>query len=57
MPSPAELIASPYDSEARYSNKQSVEWMGYKVHLTETCDENTAASHRQCRDHARDHSG
>jgi transposase len=39
MPSPAELIASPYDPEARYSNKRSVEWIGYKVHLTETCDE------------------
>ena len=38
MPSPAELIASPYDPEARYSTKRSVEWIGYKVHLTETCD-------------------
>ena len=39
MPSPAELIASPYDPEARYSTKRDVEWVGYKVHLTETCDE------------------
>jgi transposase len=38
MPSPAELIASPYDAEARYSTKRAVEWIGYKVHLTETCD-------------------
>src|SRR5712691_382474 len=38
MPSPAELIASPYDPEARYSTKRAVEWIGYKVHLTETCD-------------------
>lgn len=38
MPSPAELIASPYDPEVRYSTKRSVEWVGYKVHLTETCD-------------------
>src|SRR5499425_3049685 len=38
MPSPAELISSPYDPEARYSTKRSVEWIGYKVHLTETCD-------------------
>jgi transposase len=28
MPSPAELIASPYDVEARYSTKRSVEWVG-----------------------------
>ena len=38
MPSPAELIASPYDPEARYSTKRGMEWIGYKVHLTETCD-------------------
>ncbi len=41
MPSPAELMASPYDPEARYSTKRSVEWVGYKVHLTETCDQVT----------------
>ena len=41
MPAPAELIASPYDPEARYSTKRCVEWVGYKVHLTETCDLNT----------------
>jgi transposase len=39
MPSPAELISSPYDTEARYSTKRELEWVGYKVHLTETCDE------------------
>jgi transposase len=41
MPSPAELIASPYDPEARYSTKREVEWMGYKVHLTESCEADT----------------
>jgi transposase len=39
MPSPADLISSPYDPEARYSTKRTLEWVGYKVHLTETCDE------------------
>ena len=39
MPSPAGLISSPYDTEARYSTKREVEWVGYKAHLTETCDE------------------
>lgn len=38
MPPPAEMIASPYDPEARYSTKRELEWVGYKVHLTETCD-------------------
>src|SRR5262249_33113639 len=30
---------TPYDPEAHYGNKRTVEWTGYKVHLTETCDE------------------
>jgi len=33
------VIHSPYDPEARYSQKRQTEWVGYKVHLTETCDE------------------
>jgi transposase len=41
MPSPATLIPSPYDTEARYSTKREVEWVGYKVHVTETCDAET----------------
>jgi transposase len=28
---------SPYDTEARYGNKRHTTWLGYKVHLTETC--------------------
>jgi len=34
-------ISSPYDTEARYAHKRSTTWVGYKVHLTETCDEET----------------
>jgi len=30
---------SPYDPEARFGNKRSVTWTGYKVHLTETCED------------------
>jgi len=33
------LLTTPYDPEARYSRKRATEWVGYKVHLTETCDE------------------
>jgi len=37
---PSELaIHSPYDPEARFSQKRQTEWLGYKAHLTETCDE------------------
>lgn len=36
---PASLrFNSPYDPEAHYSTKGSISWHGYKVHLTETCD-------------------
>ncbi len=30
---------SPYDTEARYGKKRHTTWIGYKVHLTETCDQ------------------
>jgi transposase len=36
-PLSAMLIQSPYDLEAHYSNKRETQWVGYKVHLTETC--------------------
>ena len=32
------LINSPYDPDARYGAKRDLTWVGYKVHLTETCD-------------------
>jgi len=32
------LIHSPYDLEARYSTKHELHWVGYKTHVTETCD-------------------
>lgn len=38
LPPSALLISSPYDPEARYSQKRATIWTGYKVHLTETCD-------------------
>ncbi|MBK9054973.1 MAG: IS1182 family transposase [Chloroflexi bacterium] len=33
------LIQSPYDHEARNGSKRDVNWTGYKVHLTESCEE------------------
>jgi transposase len=32
-----EIIRSPYDPEAQTGKKREVTWLGYKVHLTETC--------------------
>lgn len=39
LPPAAILINSPYDAEARYSIKRETLWTGYKVHLTETCED------------------
>ena len=41
LPTASLLISSPYDPDARYSKKRDTEWTGYKVHLTETCDDDT----------------
>lgn len=38
-PPGAKCLVSPYDSEARNSVKRDTAWAGYKVHLTETCEE------------------
>jgi transposase len=38
QPPAAVRITSPYDLETRYSSKRETHWVGYKVHLTETCD-------------------
>jgi transposase len=40
-PPSALMISSPYDTEAHYARKRSTSWIGYKVHLTETCEEET----------------
>lgn len=39
MPPVSEMIQSPYDPDARYSEKRQMAWEGYKVHLSETCDD------------------
>jgi len=33
------MICSPYDTEATSGRKSTEWWVGYKVHLTESCDE------------------
>jgi len=39
LPPAAQRINSPYDPDARYGTKGDRTWIGYKAHLTETCDE------------------
>ncbi len=40
-----ERIVSPYDPEARAARKRDTVWLGYKVHLTETCDQEPERPH------------
>jgi transposase len=32
-------IASPYDTDARWGVKREESWLGYKLHVTESCDD------------------
>ena len=38
-------MVSPYDEQARSSRKRELVWLGYKVHLTETCDQEGHVPH------------
>jgi transposase len=38
-----DVITSPHDPSARYGNKGRHEWIGYKLHVTETLDEDWGA--------------
>ena len=37
-PPSALMVASPYDLDVHYAKKRQTTWIGYKVHLTETCE-------------------
>jgi transposase len=39
IPPAARFISSPYDPDAHYARKHSTQWVGYKVHITETCED------------------
>jgi hypothetical protein len=41
LPKAREIVESPYELEARYAIKRGRHWVGYKAHLTETCDADT----------------
>jgi transposase len=35
----SEWYRSPYDEDMRYGRKRDFDWIGYKIHLTECCDD------------------
>jgi hypothetical protein len=39
LPPSAQFVSSPYDTQAHYARKRTTTWVGYKVHLTEACDD------------------
>jgi transposase len=41
LPPRAQLLQSPDDLDARFGTKRETSWVGYRVHLTETCDADT----------------
>ena len=42
LPPVAERIQSPYDPEVHFSMKRQLHWTGYKVHVTEACEDDMA---------------
>jgi transposase len=42
LPPVAERMQSPHDPEAHFSMKRQLAWLGYKVHVTEACDDDAA---------------
>ena len=39
IPPAAVFIGSPYDTDAHDARKATTSWVGYKIHVTETCDD------------------
>ncbi len=48
-------IASPYDTGARWGVKREEFWLGYKLHVTETCDDAPPCSCRPARAQEHEH--
>lgn len=41
LPPAGMRLDSPYDPEAHFGTKRSITWTGYKMHVTETCNDDT----------------
>ncbi len=39
IPPATVFIGSPYDGDAHYARKSTTSWVGYKIHVTEACDD------------------
>jgi transposase len=45
------VVRSPYDQEAQTGKKRETVWLGYKVHLTETCEQEASSKQAATRPH------
>jgi transposase len=50
IPPATTFISSPYDLDAHYAKKRTTQWVGYKVHITETCEDDDGTDCRWRRD-------
>jgi transposase len=41
IPPASRFISSPHDGDAHYARKGSTQWVGYRIHVTETCEDET----------------
>jgi len=41
IPPASRFVSSTYDTDAHLARKHTTQWVGYKAHLTETCDDET----------------
>jgi transposase len=39
LPPSSRFLSSPYDPDAHLAKKGATQWVGFKIHLTETCEE------------------
>ena len=39
IPPSTKFVGSPFDPDARYARKFTTSWVGYRVHITETCED------------------
>ena len=44
LPRAEEGIESPYDVDARFRSRRGVNWIGYAVHFSETCDDDDSCN-------------
>ena len=39
IPPSSRFVGSPFDTDARYARKFTTSWVGYRIHITETCED------------------